>query len=169
MRFVPVSGIHLTLKFLGEILPGLADSLHPALDRVAGARLPFTVRVRGAGCFPDHGRPRVLWVGLEESQGALATLQRAIEVECAGLGLPAEDRPFSSHLTLGRVRHEAGAEAASFVRAVLDREQAVELGVLTVDSVHLFRSDLRPTGAEHHRLHSSVLGAGQCMRTRGDA
>jgi 2'-5' RNA ligase len=169
MRFVPVSGIHLTLKFLGEILPGLADSLHPALDRVAGARLPFTVRVRGAGCFPDHGRPRVLWVGLEESQGALASVQRAIELECAGLGLPAEDRPFSPHLTLGRVRHEAGAEAASFVRAVLDREQAVELGVLTVDSVHLFRSDLRPTGAEHHRLHSSVLGAGQCMRTRGDA
>jgi len=160
MRFVSASGIHLTLKFLGEIPAELGERLHQALDRVTTARSAFSVRVRGAGCFPDHGRPRVLWVGLEEPQGALAGVQRAIELECAGLGMPVEDRSFSPHLTLGRVRREAGAEAASFVRAVLDREQAVELGVMTVDSVHLFRSDLRPTGAEYQRLHSAVLEPG---------
>ncbi len=161
MRFVPVSGIHLTLKFLGEIPLGVGESLRPALDHAAAARPAFTVHVRGAGCFPNPHRPRVLWVGLEETQGALMALQRSIEIECAGLGLPAENRPFSPHLTLGRIRREAGAEAASFIRAVLDREQAVELGVMTVDSVHLYRSDLRPTGAEYRRLHSAVLEAGR--------
>ena len=161
MRFVLASGIHLTLKFLGEIPESVGESLRPAIDRASAARAAFTVRVRGAGCFPDIRRPRVLWVGLEEPQGALPSLQRAVEVECVGLGLPAEDRPFSPHLTLGRVRREAGAEATSFVRAVLEREQGVDLGEMTVDSVHLIRSDLRPTGAEYRRLHTAVLKAGR--------
>ena len=159
MRFVSASGIHLTLKFLGEIQAELGDLLHPALERATAARPAFSVRVRGAGCFPDAGRPRVVWVGLEEPRGELSALQRAIESECVALGLPAEDRPFSPHLTLGRVRREAGADAALFVRSVLEREPAVDLGVMTVDSVHLYRSDLRPTGAEYRRLHSAILEA----------
>jgi len=161
MRFVSASGIHLTLKFLGEIQAELGERLHQALDRVTTARSAFSVRVRGAGCFPDAGRPRVVWVGLEEPRGELSALQRAIEAECVTLGLPAEDRPFSPHLTLGRVRREAGAEAVSFVRSMLEREQTADLGEMTVDSVHLFRSDLRPTGAEYRRLHSAGLEAGR--------
>ena len=161
MRFVSASGIHLTLKFLGDIPVELGDRLHQALERATAARSAFSVRVRGAGCFPDAGRPRVVWVGLEEPREELSALQRAIEAECVALGLPAEDRPFSPHLTLGRVRREAGAEAASFVRTMLEREQTVDLGEMTVESVHLFRSDLRPTGADYRRLHSAVLEAGR--------
>ncbi len=133
MRFVSASGIHLTLKFLGDIPAELGDLLHQALERATAARSAFSVRVRGAGCFPDAGRPRVVWVGLEEPRGELSALQRAIEAECVALGLPAEDRPFSPHLTLGRVRREAGAETGSFVRSMLEREQAVDLGVMTVE------------------------------------
>ena len=161
MRFVSASGIHLTLKFLGDIPADLGDRLQEALERAAAARPAFSARVRGAGCFPDHGRPRVIWVGLEEPRGELTALQRGIDAECVALGLLAEDRPFSPHLTLGRVRREAGVEAASFVRSVLEREQAVDLGEMTVDSVHLYRSDLRPSGAEYRRLHSAVLDAGR--------
>jgi RNA 2',3'-cyclic 3'-phosphodiesterase len=161
MRFVSASGIHLTLRFLGDIPAEMGDRLEEALERAAAARTAINVRIRGAGCFPDLRRPRVIWVGLEEPRGELTALQRAIEAECVALGLPVEDRPFSPHLTLGRVRRESGADAASFVRSVLEHEQAVDLGEMTVDSVHLFRSDLRPTGAEYRRLHSAVLDAGR--------
>ena len=161
IRFVPVSGIHLTLKFLGDIPADLAAGVHSVLDHAAGALPAFAVHVRGVGCFPDSRRPRVVWIGLEEPQGRLEVLQRAIEGGCVVLGLPAQDRPFSAHLTLGRVRREAGPEAGSFVRGVLEREQALDLGEMPVDSVHLFRSDLRPSGAIYTRLHSASLRVGR--------
>jgi 2'-5' RNA ligase len=160
MRFVAASGIHLTLKFLGEISPELAvgvqDVLNDAASRVPG----FTIHIRGLGCFPSSRQPRLLWVGLDDPRGMLQILQRAVEAGCARLKLPAEDRPFSPHLTLGRVRREAGAGAGAFVRAVLESEQALDLGEMPVDAVHLFRSDLRPSGAVYSRLHSAALGGG---------
>lgn len=160
LRFVPASGIHLTLKFLGDIHLDLAAELHSVLDHAAGALSAFDVHVRGIGCFPDSRRARVLWIGLEEPQGRVEILQRAIEDGCVAFGLPAQDRPFSAHLTLGRVRREAGPEAVSFVRRVLEDEQALDLGEMPVDAVHLFRSELRPSGAVYTRLHSASLRSG---------
>jgi 2'-5' RNA ligase len=90
----------------------------------------------------------------------LQTLQRAVEAGCAQFKLPAEDRPFSPHLTLGRVKREAGAGAGAFVRAVLESERALDLGEMPVDAIHLFRSDLRPSGPVYSRLHSAALGGG---------
>lgn len=160
IRFVAASGIHLTLKFLGEISPEVAASVHDVLDDAARDGAAFSVRVRGVGCFPSDRQPRVLWVGLEDSRGRLKPLQRAVEEGCARLKLPTEDRPFSPHLTLGRVRREAGAEAGAFVRSVLESEQSLDLGDMPVDAVHLFRSELRPSGAVYARLHSAALGGG---------
>ena len=161
VKWAGPAGIHLTLKFLGNVdaseMPKLKEALSGAVSGVA----PFSLELGNPGAFPNTHAPRVVWVGLEEPRGELSALQRAIEAECVALGLPAEDRPFSPHLTLGRVRREAGAEAASFVRSMREREQTVDLGEMTVDSVHLFRSDLRPTGAEYRRLHSAVLEAGR--------
>ena len=154
------SGIHLTLKFLGEISPEVAASVHSVLDDVAHGAVAFPVRVRGIGCFPSSRQPRVLWVGLEDSRGMLQPLQRAVEEGCTRVQLPAEDRPFSPHLTLGRVRREAGEGAGAFVRSVLEREQSLDLGEMPVDAIHLFRSELRPSGAVYSRLHSAALGGG---------
>jgi 2'-5' RNA ligase len=160
MRFVAASGIHLTLKFLGEISPDLAAGVHNVLDDAASSVPGFTIRLRGVGSFPSSRQPRVLWVGLDDPRGMLKTLQRAVEEGCAHLKLPAEDRPFSPHLTLGRVRREAGAGAGAFVRSVLESERTLDFGEMPVDAVHLFRSDLRPSGAVYSRLHSAALGGG---------
>jgi 2'-5' RNA ligase len=160
MRFVAASGIHLTLKFLGEISPALAGDLHGVLDDAARRIPAFTIRVYGVGCFPSSRQPRVLWVGLDDPRGMLKTLHSAIEGGCAALKLPTEDRPFSPHLTLGRVRREAAAGAAAFVRSVFEAERTLDLGEMPVDLVHLFRSELRPSGAVYSRLHSVGLGGG---------
>jgi 2'-5' RNA ligase len=157
IRFVPVSGIHLTLKFLGDIAPDVAARVGDALDHAASGLPAFTIQIRGIGCFPNVRQPRVVWVGLHEPAGALKRLQSAVEAGCTALGLSAEDRPFSPHLTLGRVRREAGAEGSLVVRTVLEREQALDLGEMPVDAVHLFRSDLCPSGAIYSRLQSAAL------------
>ncbi len=159
MRWVQPDSIHLTLEFLGDLPPARVPDLAAMLDPICTAQAPFRLRVGGLGCFPDARRPRVLWVGLGEPTGSLARLQGAIRKGCADLGLGVDERAFSPHLTLGRVRREAGPEAADFVGKVLGGLEAITAGEMAAETVHLYRSELRPTGAVYTRLHSAALAA----------
>lgn len=159
MRWVHPDSIHLTLEFLGDLQPARVPDLAAMLDRVCPAQCSFWLRVGGLGCFPDPRRPRVLWVGLEEPTGSLQRLQGAVRKGCAGLGLEVEKRAFSPHLTLGRVRREAGPEAADFAGRVLGAPEALTAGEVAAEAVHLYRSELRPAGAVYTRLHSAPLAA----------
>ena len=157
LRWVHADSIHLTLEFLGDLPPDRVPDLAAMLDRVCTLQAPFRLRLGHLGCFPDARRPRVLWVGLEEPTGSLARLQTAIRTACVHLGLPVDERPFSPHLTLGRVRREAGPEAADYARQVLEGVEAGPAAEMTAETVHLYRSELRPTGAVYTRLHSAAL------------
>lgn len=159
MRWVQPDSIHLTLEFLGDLPPSRVPDLAAMLDRVCAAQGPFRLRVGGLGCFPDPRRPRVLWVGLQEPTGSLQRLQKAIRTGCADLGLEVEKRAFSPHLTLGRVRREAGPEAVDFASQALGGPEAETAGEMAAEMVHLYRSDLHPTGAVYTRLHSAALAA----------
>jgi 2'-5' RNA ligase len=159
MRWVQPDSIHLTLEFLGDLPPVRVPDVAAMLDQVCPAQVPFRLRVGGLGCFPDARRPRVLWVGLEEPTGSLTRLQAAIRKACADLGLDVDGRAFSPHLTLGRVRREAGLQAADFAREVLVGQDARAGGEMAAETVHLYRSDLRPAGAVYTRLHSASLAA----------
>ena len=75
VRWVRPGGIQLTLKFLGDTRPEQADAVKAALDRAVSAISPFTISVGGLGCFPNSRRPRVIWVGLYEPTGTLASLR----------------------------------------------------------------------------------------------
>ncbi|HEY9087085.1 MAG TPA: RNA 2',3'-cyclic phosphodiesterase, partial [Anaerolineaceae bacterium] len=101
-------------------------------------------------------RPRVIWVGVE-APPTLAAMQRAIETETVRLGYAAEDRPFSPHLTLGRVAHNASPDEVRKVADTLVSVKVGELGRATVDSVRLFRSDLQPGGAVYTPLFTTYL------------
>lgn len=159
LRWVQPDSIHLTLEFLGDQPLASVPDLASMLDRTCAGRAPFSLRLGRLGCFPDARRPRVLWVGLEEPTGSLARLQASIRTACAQLGLKVDERAFSPHLTLGRVRREAGSEAADFARLVLSGTEAPMAAQMAAEAVHLYRSDLRPTGASYTRLHSAVLAA----------
>ena len=159
MRWVQPDSIHLTLEFLGGLPPFRVPDVAAMLDQVCPAQVPFQLQVGRVGCFPDAQRPRVLWVGLEEPTGSLARLQAAIRRACADLGLDVDGRAFSPHLTLGRVRREAGPEAADFAGEVLAGQASQAGGVMAAETVHLYRSDLKPAGAVYTRLHSVALAA----------
>jgi 2'-5' RNA ligase len=159
VRWVRPEGIHLTLKFLGEVESDRIEQISRGIRSVAQGHRAFRLRVAGVGCFPSPQRPRVVWVGVREQAGALASLQDDLERALSAMGFPREDRPFSPHLTLGRVRREASPVEAARVGALIAGQTEEVLGEVEVREVTLFQSDLRPTGPIYSALAVAVLGA----------
>jgi 2'-5' RNA ligase len=159
VRWVRPEGIHLTLKFLGEVESGKIEGISQAIRAAAQRHGAFRVQIAGMGCFPSPQRPRVVWVGVNEQAGALAALQGDVERALSALGFAREDRPFSPHLTLGRLRREASPVDAARVGALIAGQPPETLGEVQVREVILFRSDLRPTGPIYTALAVAELGA----------
>jgi 2'-5' RNA ligase len=110
VKWVEPENLHVTLKFLGEISEEERQAVEHMLRRIATATAPFPLGLSGVGAFPSLGAPRVIWVGLGEGSEAAAHLAQMIEREGASIPIPKEDRPFSAHLTLGRVRSPRGRQ-----------------------------------------------------------
>lgn len=153
VRWVDPHGIHLTLKFLGDVPATQQPELERALDEAVGNRQPFDLVISELGCFPSVRRPRVVWVGLAGALPELHALRDDVERIIAPLGYPTEDRPFSPHLTLGRVRREASASQASLLGAQVMRSQQTDPRTWRVSSVSLMQSELSPGGATYTELH----------------
>ena len=156
VRWVPIQNIHLTLKFLGDISPNNLDFLMQMLRREAEAIRCFDIHLTGLGCFPSLKRPRLIYVGIQAPSG-LEVLQRGIESASWRLGYETEKRPFSAHLTLGRVKQNVSAVEQQKIRRALENIQVDLLGTARVDSVHLYKSELNPGGSIYTRLYSAPL------------
>jgi 2'-5' RNA ligase len=151
-RWVPSDQIHLTLSFLGEVDEAALERLTGQLARIT---LPeIEIHFSGTGCFPDRRRPRVLWIGLEPNPrlNSLATRVREAVLAC---GIPQEERPFSPHITLARIKLPSPGMCDAF----LDRDRRPRLPALRVREFTLFQSRLTPQGAEHIPLRSFPLAA----------
>ncbi len=157
VRWVDPSGMHLTLRFLGNTntaqVPGLIAGLRREL---AGAATP-KLALSGLGTFPPQGNPRVIWAGVSGQLDHLTNLQRGAESAVTSLGWPAEQRPFRPHLTLGRIRNRA-SEAQR--RAVLDTIAGIEVPGCSIwrpDHVRLYQSVLTPQGPIYSGLGDIAL------------
>jgi 2'-5' RNA ligase len=153
-------GIHLTLKFLGDVPEAQVEALGMVIRQVASAVEPFTLEARGVGAFPSLRKPRVVWLGLhggDRAMGALRQAQSAVEEGCAGLDFPRESRLFTPHLTLARVR-DPGPSGA--LEKVLTQHQDLVVGNLFCGSLALIKSELRPSGAVYATLVEVPLGGG---------
>lgn len=156
VKWVDPRNVHLTLKFLGAVEAGRIGAVGSALkSALAGADAPG-ITVCGAGTFPPGKKSvRVVWLGITEGQAALVEIARRVDDACAALGFAREERPFSPHLTIGRVRRESG-RLADLARGV----GALEFNPLKVDidRVNLMRSELSPKGPTYTVLDSFALG-----------
>ena len=150
--WVKPENIHLTLFFLGDILPERQAPIEAGLSVVARNVRSFTFSVQGAGAFPNLNRPRVIWVGLQEPTGQLALLHSAVNEAMANAGFQPEDRRFSPHLTLGRIRQRASREDAQTMGEAVRRAEVGHLGEVPVGQMILFRSVLKSSGAEYTPL-----------------
>jgi 2'-5' RNA ligase len=152
IRWVRPEGVHLTLKFLGDTRLDKVEAVKAALAEAVAEARPFVVTVRGLGCFPNARRPRVVWVGLEEPTGALIRLRDAVEAQVAPLGFPTENRPFSPHLTLGRVQRRASNSEVREIGEVVAASSVGIVGEIRVTTVCYIKSDLKPSGAVYTTL-----------------
>ncbi len=153
MKWVNPDSMHLTLKFLGHQPETKLEEISTALA-VVPVSGPVSLDFRGLGFFPNERRPRVFWVGVEAPE-ALARLAQAIEQALAPLGIAAENRPFSPHLTLARLKEPRPMPRLIEELARLDTRA---FGQMTATEFVLFESRLRPAGAQYTPLRMFPLG-----------
>jgi 2'-5' RNA ligase len=146
VRWVAPENMHLTLKFLGDVETTRVPTCTTALHQSATGLAPFRLMARGLGCFPSTSRPNVIWVGLHGEATRAMELARRIEEAFATLGFPREARPFSPHLTLGRIKREARPSDRAVIGTVVQEFPISDLGIILADAVHFIKSDLRPAG-----------------------
>ena len=157
VRWVNPNGIHLTLKFLGNIPPTTVPRILDALQAASQGYHPFNLSLGNLGVFPSPNNPRVLWVGLNGDLPALARLQSSVEEHCCALGLDPDRRPFTPHLTLGRVRRSLPPSQRDLVRAALQDEINAGNTEWPVQEIHLIHSTLTPQGAIYRSLGAIPL------------
>jgi len=156
VRWVPMENMHLTLKFLGDVSPSNVDLLTEMLRAEADLFRCFEFKLSGLGSFPNLKRPRVIYIGIH-APAVLETLHRGIDSASRKLGYDSEERGFSPHLTIGRVKQNVTSSEQQTIRRALEETKIDALGVAQVDSVHLYKSDLKPTGSVYTRLYSAPL------------
>lgn len=148
--------MHVTLKFFGDVLAERATQLSGSLARTAPRFEPFTLQLAGCGVFASMSRPNILWLGIADDSGRLATLQRDLEDECARAGFARDARRFHPHVTLARIRVVNG-EARRLARLHLDTGFAPDS--FRVSELVLMRSELGAGGSRYTALSRHQLGA----------
>ncbi len=157
IRWGAISGIHLTLKFLGDTPSDRVPAIESAMREAAPGQKPFDLNVDGAGCFPDTRRPRVVWAGVGGDLSELNVLRDAVERTVSPLGYPTETRPFSPHLTLGRARQEASRDALAAIGKQVETVKQSSLASWHVEGISLMCSDLKPSGAVYTQVAHAAL------------
>ena len=147
-------GIHVTLKFLGDVEDEREPELVAALGRAAAGARALPLVLEGFGVFPDLHRPRVIWAGIAP-EPALEILQHRVEQEFAPLGFPTEARAFRPHVTLGRATRAARPRDFTGLEALLGRLEFSAPAL--VGAIDLMQSALQSGGAVYHVRHSERL------------
>lgn len=156
-KWVDPASIHLTLKFLGNVNPKLVDDVKKVLEVEMRKSQPFTLETARTGCFPNARQPRVFWIGLDGELDKLLDLQSRIDASTGRLGFPGENRPFAAHLTLARLRDDCSSTERSRFAGLIEGARLEANFSMSVDSVSLVRSQLRPEGALYTRLREFRL------------
>ena len=154
LKWSPANNLHITTKFIGE---WPEDRLEQLIMKVKSVPTPDRVEiaVRGLGWFPNPHRPRVFWAGVSAAP-SLYELARSTDGACADLGTAPEDRPYSPHLTLARIKDPVPLQALR--QAIADLE-SVEFGAFTAPSHKLYLSKPGPSGSIYTPLAEFPLPA----------
>lgn len=144
VKWVGEENLHLTLLFLGEVEDRVLPALCKAVADGCAGRDAFRMSVESVGCFPNPRRPRVVWAGIGEGAAEVGALHDALEGPLLELGCyRRENRPYTPHVTLGRVE---GDQPADDLAAALARQARWRGGETNVSEVRVLSSELRREG-----------------------
>lgn len=156
VRWVSPGNIHLTLKFLGDISSTQIEQVTQALSDLASKHEKHKIIISGLGTFPNMRRPRVIWIGIQAPE-QLRALYQNLETAIAKLGFPPEKRSFNPHLTIGRVKQHISPTEIERIRNIMSNAKVGLIDTVEVENLHLFKSDLKPSGAVYTKLYSAPL------------
>ena len=154
IRWVIPENIHLTLKFLGDVSLNNIPVLTDLLERETASLKPMVISIGGIGAYPKVRSPRVVWVGIEAPQ-EMYSLQRIVDTQLNRIGYAPDKRSFSPHLTLGRVSRNSTPQEVKKIGEVLASQKIGFLGVARIHGIHLYRSDLKPSGAVYTKMFTA--------------
>lgn len=157
VKWVDPDSIHLTLKFLGDVDVAKIAPIAAALEGAAQEVSPFSLKLEGLGAFPNLRRVQVVWVGVGGGVDKLANLQQRLESSLARLGFAPEDRRFTPHLTLARVRDRASLAEQEGLGQLIAGTKLEAAHSFPVVEVSLVRSQLTREGALYSRLSTAGL------------
>lgn len=158
VAWINPAGAHLTIKFLGEVgkdvLEGLACALEPAMTKIK----PFKLTIEDAGVFPNITKPRVLWLGVKEEKH-LKQIHIKVDEEARKVGINKEEKSYHPHITIARIKsQEAPKKLKDFLKEFKDKPLWTDV---EVKAVVIYKSILKPEGAEYEKLYEIPLGGGE--------
>ncbi|MDI6758152.1 MAG: RNA 2',3'-cyclic phosphodiesterase [Candidatus Omnitrophota bacterium] len=158
VKWVSPENIHLTLKFLGERNEKKINQIAQILEEIAKDKISFTTSISNIGAFPKIDFPRVLWVGIDKGDKEIKEIVKELEEKIARLGIPKEDKPFSSHITLGRTRSTLNrqelVQGLNTLSENFPKETSLEF---SITKLTFFKSTLTPGGPIYETLKEIIL------------
>ena len=152
VKWVAPENIHVTLKFLGNISQEKIERIKGVLDKNKERFKTFSLTIAGIGAFPKLSFPRVIWVGIDEGKDSAKKIYYFLEAELEKEGFPKEERPFSPHITIGRVNSIKNKEG---LKSAIENLKFAAAKTLDVDHVTLFQSTLTPKGPIYTPLYQA--------------
>ncbi|MBV9713636.1 MAG: RNA 2',3'-cyclic phosphodiesterase [Ktedonobacteraceae bacterium] len=159
LNWVNPASIHLTLAFLGELDPARLEQAMQATEAAARQVRPFSYHLTRVGIFGSPRQPRVVWMGIEERSGSLSRLHRILNQELEQRSFETEDRPFSPHFTLARVKHSLSSDEVQRLQDILTGKQhgLVSPDEYPVQYINVMKSELLRSGAQYTCLKAYPL------------
>jgi len=157
VKWVDPQGVHLTLKFLGNVPVARISEITRAMNEAVQGVSPFQLEVKRLGVFPNLRRVQVAWVGLGGELDRLGQLQQQLESKLADLGFAPESRPFKAHLTLARLRNQASLEERQRFGQLIASTRFEATYTINVEVLSLMRSQLTREGAIYSQINSVRL------------
>jgi RNA 2',3'-cyclic 3'-phosphodiesterase len=151
VKWVDPTLMHLTLKFLGNQSLSKIEVIKNVMKVSTASCQPFTLHTGQAGCFPNPKNLRIFWLGLEGDIDKLTALQKNIEDGLAKEGFPVENRPFTAHLTLARLKDECTMQNRSAFASAIQSARFEPVFSFTVERIALMKSTLTPGGPLYAR------------------
>lgn len=154
IKWVNHDSMHVTLRFLGEIKEEKLNEVFESVEKITIERNPFSIKIKGAGAFPDKGNPRVIWMGIKEGFVELAQMAKDLEKKLSEQDFPQEGKKWMPHITLGRVKQLKDKE---IIKKLITEEKNRLGGKAKVEEVTVMRSHLTPRGAIYSSLQRFSL------------
>jgi len=155
VKWVKVDNIHITVVFMGNISTEDIPAIREKIEKGCLGFEPFNISLKGLGVFPDTRRPRVLWLGLEGEIERMSSFKKGLQERLKPFGIKEEKRRFKPHLTLGRFRKPNKSDPV--LEGIISRYKDLESPVCPLEELVMFKSELKPGGAEYTRLESLPL------------